>query len=377
MKKYLLKTVIVFFACVLSINAQEKKKVHIKMVKNEDGKVTEIDTVFEASDYKGMYFYGDEMDELKLDSILEEFEIIDKEGMKFITISDKIHTEDEEGLIWLKVDADVDGDTVKMIKHIHISKDGDKNITKSKKEMVWVMSDSSEAFEDIHISDDHVYVMKSGEGKKVKVIKKGMEESMVWTTDSAGTINISDDGKVYIYKTGDCTFDILKSDEDENVVVEKIVIDKSGENEKTFDVYITDDGEKSKVKIETIEGDFEDADENVKIYKYKTDDGKIVFKAEITDEKVKGDDNKKVNKIKIKQGQEEGIFDIEFELEKKDATVLQVDDENGKTVYSKKIKKFEGSYSGKIDISKEPDGTYILKLIQGEELITKQKISKK
>ena len=390
MKKYLLKTVIVFFACVLSLNAQEKGKVHLKIIKEENGKVVEIDTVFEGTDFDGMHFYGDiSIDELNIDSILKEFKIDDHKGFKFITLSDEIHMHDSLKHIWLTVDADIKGDSVKMKKHVYFSKDGDKKLIKCKEGMVWIASDSV-AMKNLNVDDaSHAYFMTHTGGKKMKIIAKSSGESMVWSTDNAGNINISDDGKVIIYKTGDSTFDILKSENDDNILIEEIIIKKSDNKEKTFEIYVTEDGDDTKVKIKNLEGDFEHDGENVKIYKYKTDDGKIVIKAEITDselckedkEKLKEfgiEDNNELNlkKIKIYPNPSDGKFKLEFELSNDEKLVINIYNQSGETVFTEKVKKFDGKYSEEIDISKEDTGTYFLQKIQGDKSITKKILKK-
>ncbi|MDA3954588.1 MAG: hypothetical protein PF485_13150 [Bacteroidales bacterium] len=278
MKKYLLTSVFVFFACVIALNAQEnqeKKKVHLKIIKEENDKITEIDTVFEGTDKEGLHYFGDiDGKDINIDSILKEFKIEGHEGMKFMTISDKYHSKDSLKHVWHTINADVEGDPVKMKKMIFISEDGDKKLIESKEGMVFVHSDCDS-------DDEHVFI--HGDGKKVKIIKKEIGDSMVWISEEEGVHKITDDGNVFIYKTGDKTFDIIKSEDGENQIIKEFIVKKNGEIEKTIEIMVTEDGDYSIVKIIGDDDDLMHAEENVKIYKYKTDDGKITVKAEITD----------------------------------------------------------------------------------------------
>jgi len=371
MKKYLLKTVIVFFACVLSLNAQEKEKVHLKIIKEENGKVVKIDTVFEGTDFEGMHLSGDiSIDELKIDSILKEFKIDIHEGIKFITISDDIHTHDSLKHVWLTVDADMEGDSVKMKKQIYILEDGNKKLVESKEGMVFITSDSNE------VHGEHVFIHSGGE--KVKVVKGEGGESMVWTSKEDGDIIIKEEGNVIIYKTGDETFDVIKSESGENKIVKKVIVKKNGDIEKTIEIYVTEEGDHSIVRIEGDEDDLKNVEENIKIYKYKTDDGNITIKAEITDSEDSKENivKKEYKKIKISPNPTDGKFNLEFELSNKESLVVKVNNESGNTVYSKKVKKFNGTFSEEIDISKEESGIYYILITQGDKTI-KNKIQKK
>ncbi|HRG69909.1 MAG TPA: T9SS type A sorting domain-containing protein, partial [Saprospiraceae bacterium] len=53
-------------------------------------------------------------------------------------------------------------------------------------------------------------------------------------------------------------------------------------------------------------------------------------------------------------------------------TVIQVLDLNGKEVYSEKLDEFDGSYNKEIDIKNEAKGTLILKIKQGDKVITQK-----
>lgn len=372
MKKYLLSIVIIFFAGLLALNAQdqEKKKIHLKIVKEEDGKVTEIDTVFEGTDKEGLYHFGDiDGMAVNMDSILNEFNIEGHEGMKFITISDKHHSKDSLMHVWYTIDADMEGDSVKIKKMIFLSGDCDEKLLEGKEDMIFISSDSDDLIKE--------HIIMSSDGGKVKVIKGEGGKSMVWTSSEDGDLEITEEGNVIIYKTGDETYDILKSESGENTIIKKVIVEKSCDKEKTIKVIVTEDGDHSIVKIVGDEVDLKNAEEKVKIYKYKTDDGKITVKAEIDIEDGKDKTVKKeFKKIKISPNPTEGKFNLEFELSNMESVVVKVNNESGKSVYSKKVKKFSGKFSEQIDISKEEAGTYFILIRQGDKII-KNKIEKK
>lgn len=334
MKKIVLSTLFVFLISNLSLMAQEKKKIHVKMIKDENGKVTEIDTVFEGSGDKDFYFFSDNSDDFKIDSILEKLEVLDKENMRFITLTDEFHSKDSLKNIKLIINADSEGDSVKVKKYVFMTRDGDKEILNSKNEMVWIMSDSAKNLEEIFLDkNSHAFVMTSGEGKKVKVVKKSECEAMTWTSDS--------DGK-----------------------------------EKKIEIIISEDGDDSNIEVISLDDDDEFSDEDVKVFKQKMDDGTIIVKTEIIKDDKSDKKGKEVQKIKINKEKNSGIFNIEFEIEGDETLKLKVENEQGKTVYSKKIKKENGTYTAIIDLSKEPDGYYKLQIIQGDKILINEKVKK-
>lgn len=67
-----------------------------------------------------------------------------------------------------------------------------------------------------------------------------------------------------------------------------------------------------------------------------------------------------------------GKFTVAFELETKDPLTLSVFDITGKKVFSETIKKFNGKYSNRIDISEKGKGTYLLQIEQKGKIFSKK-----
>ena len=454
MKKLLVNTIIIFLAFALNLNAQEKK-VHIKMVKNDDGKVIEMDTIIEGHDFEGMHIYTtNDFKKFKMDSMLKELHVAHSDSMKHFWVSI-----DENDCDSLKIKKKViikssdahsgmhkKGDMMFISDGEHISdtiisKDGKKIIIKS-----------SDAHVGMHKKGDMIFISEGGHGVDTIISEDGMEiiikkhkdldkhgkesEMHFWVSDSDDFETISEDGthtytikkskskgdseenidvfvtygatmksgdhKSYevIVKTGDgvenldkknVTYEVIATtdDKDHGESVSEVFITKKDAGSKYIEVIIDEDEADSKEKIIELKKGLENAGENVKITKYKTDDGKIVIKAEISGDDCAKEDKKEleklglvdkieleVKKININYDKANGIFSIEFEIDEKETTLIKVYDKKGEEVFSEKIKKFKGSYTGDIDLSKEAEGAYYLKISQGEKSYTEKVLKK-
>ncbi len=390
MKKYFIQTLVFCLISVLSTHAQEKSKVHVKIIKEEDGKTIVIDTTFDELNHEYVYFYGDKhFSEHKIDSILGEFKMCDQKGVKVISLSEDIHTCDSLENIFVTVNTDIDDEDAKM-KHIYITSDGEKSTIEQKSNVFWLGTDSIKVTKHITMDDeDGVFTIKSDDEEHIKIVEKGSGDMMIWTVDSIDSKSKATQSKIVVFSTGENSLDIIESDDEDVVVVKEIIVSESGDAEKNISVHLNnidkgnkiieviydeDDGDKDE-KMSKLEDALRGVDGEVKIERYKTDDGKIVLKAEIIGESEKNIE-KKTEKLKIIKGKESGVFDIEFELDKIEPTLLIVENMDGKTVYSKKLKKFNGEYSGKIDLSKEPEGKYIMQIIQGDEMLIKKELQR-
>jgi len=372
MKNKILLITAILFLSVLLLNAQEKKKIQIKVLKSENGETIKIDTTFTSED-NDIYFYSDgEVNKEKIDSILESIDIeIGSRGIKFI--SKDLDDIDSKKIkhIWISATGDDDFD---LDKHAIIELiDGEKIIETT--DEYTITSDDSLRIKREYVyvvGDEKVYETKK-DGKKVLISKSAHSESYVWNTDEGDSdikiITISGDVDI----TNKDHVKVISTSNDCNEAISEIVISNSDDDTKTIEIFVDEDEFDDDNMMVELHKALDETGENVKIIKYKTDEGKYVVKAEITDDDL---GEKDIKKIKIIQGKEKGIFNIEFKLDKKDAVLLKVEDADGKKVYSKKIKKFDGSYSGQIDLSKEQGGTYFIKIIQNEKTIIKNKIEK-
>ena len=74
----------------------------------------------------------------------------------------------------------------------------------------------------------------------------------------------------------------------------------------------------------------------------------------------------KVEDFKASPNPSKGLFNLSFRAEGK-ATNIEVYNLAGQRVYQQSLTKFDGTYNGQIDLSKEPKGEYLLRITQGSE----------
>lgn len=74
----------------------------------------------------------------------------------------------------------------------------------------------------------------------------------------------------------------------------------------------------------------------------------------------------KVEDFKASPNPSKGLFNLSFRAEGK-ATSIEVYNMAGQRVYQQALEKFDGTYNGQIDLSKEPKGEYLLRITQGSE----------
>jgi len=376
MKNKILLITALFILSVLLLNAQDKKKVQVKVLKSENGKTIKLDTTFESTEHGDVYFYSDgEINQEKIDSILESLDIDAEHGVKFI--SKNLDSLDSEKVkhIWISATGD---DEFDLDKHAIIELIDGEKVIETTDEFTIIEGDSVKITKKYiyHSGDEKVYVTKK-DGKKVLVSTSAHSGSYVWNVNDldAKVITITDDIDLLEDSEGNVKIISTTSSDSENEAISEIIVKRGDGNSKTIEVYIDEDEFDGETKIIELEEALGGKGENVKIVKYKTDDGKIVVKAELSEE-CKKDKEIKTQKLKIIQGQEKGVFNIEFKLEEKEPTFIIVENKDGESVYSKKLKKFDGVYSGKIDLSKEPDGTYTLQIIQDEKRVIQKELKK-
>lgn len=384
MKNKALIITLFIFSLAIMVNAQEKKELKVKILKSENGETITIDTTLNSEDGH-VYFYSDgEVNQEKVDSMLKSLGIENHPTIDFI--SSKLDDNNTEHVkqIWITKDGDVD-------ENVTIRMDGDAKVIETTKAFTIIKNDDSEDSKSEYIiySGDDVVYDTDEKGKKVIVSKSSSSESYTWNITELKEANV-------IVLNHDITIDTdakadvkIIGDEDDDVQISEIVIKKGEGDCKTIEVFVDGDefnGDEKMVELEEI---LEGKGEKVKIIKYKTGEGKFVVKAEIMDCELSEDEQQKANEIGLKDESKlelekfklypnptEGLFTIEFEIKSKANTVLKVYNEEGKSVYSGKIKKSEGLYSKQIDISKEDKGIYFIRIIQGDKSVTKKVLKK-
>ena len=393
MKNKFLKITVILLLSVLCLNAQEKKKIHVKVLKDIDGETTIIDTVFEGSEQEGIYFFSDkDFDKHELDSIKKTFHIKDKDGISVISIKNGEIDSDSLKHIWVSVDSDVHMEKANSKEHVIIKMSDGGELIESTDQFTILDTDSLKIVKEyiVNSKGKNIYVSKKG-NNKVVIKSSGKSDSFIWTTDSSDyeVINVTEKMMLKEGDEGTVNVFITKSDDENIETASEVIIKKGDTKAKTIELYIDDDGEGSEVKITELEEKLEKVGENVKITKYKTDDGKIVVKAVISDEECTKTDEKELKKLgledkanlkvksfEIDYDQADEILKIEFETEEKEPTIIKVYNNKGEEVFSEKVKKFNGKYKGEVDLSDEGEGAYYLKISQGEKSFTEKVIKK-
>lgn len=393
MKNKFLKITVILLLSALCLNAQEKKKIHVKMIKDVDGKTTIIDTVFEGSEKDGIYFLsGKDFDKQELDSIKKTFHIKDKDGISVITLKDGAFEADSLKNIWVSVDSDVKVIKGESKEHVVVKISDGAEVMHGKDHFTILDSDSVKIVKEFIIKSEgeDIFLTKGG-NKKVYIKTSHEDDDFVWTMDTSDCkiITITDDLKLHKGDEGTVNVFVTSSDDGDIIATSEVFVNKTDSKSKTIELYIDEDETGSEIKIKDLDEKLGIADENVKITKYKTDDGKIVIKAVISDEEGANTDEEELRKLGIEDkaklkvksleidfDQSDRILKIEFETEEKLSTIIKVYNNKGAEVFTEKVKKFAGKYKGEINLSKEGEGAFYLKISQGEKSFTEKVIKK-
>ncbi|WP_306643155.1 T9SS type A sorting domain-containing protein [Sanyastnella coralliicola] len=81
-----------------------------------------------------------------------------------------------------------------------------------------------------------------------------------------------------------------------------------------------------------------------------------------------------VTDLKFMPNPNNGQFTLQFGLEDKAKTTIEIHDMNGRVVYQENLGRFEGEYRNNIDISGEGSGVYILTVTHGKERVVERMI---
>lgn len=71
----------------------------------------------------------------------------------------------------------------------------------------------------------------------------------------------------------------------------------------------------------------------------------------------------KVQDFKASPNPSKGLFNLSFQAERK-TTMIEVYSLSGQRVFNQAINRFDGSYNGQIDLSKQPTGEYVIRITQ-------------
>ncbi len=398
-----LKTVlaaVALMACTSWAVAQEQQgQTRIKVIKNENGNVTTIDTTI------------NEVDQEKVEDLLRKhniqlnkegdahqvkvMEFVDEEGnaqeftqeMKIIVVDEESDGNDfifesEDGETHLLEDHNefvFEGEDGAQKVEIKKTVDEDGNVTIQK----WV--NGEEVTEEIHFEGDHGH--EHGTVKVIEVIDEdGNVTTNTWVSDEEvgehhPNIEVLDGGSTFEFKGEDGathTIDIEKEiDEDGNITFTTTVNGEEVEGEPTFirKHNIKCDGEN------TFHVKGEDG-ENVRV-RHEVKEV-VVFISKISEEDKEQLEEPELKTLVEKQNlndidltfspnPNDGRFNLGFNLSKKGRTQINIVDMHGRSVYEEDLGKFSGPYSKNIDISAHGKGIYFIQIIQGNKA-TAQKI---
>jgi hypothetical protein len=314
--------VLIFAIALFSVSialAQDKKKkdegkIHINIVKDENGKKVKIDTTVAEKDLPTLKEYLKEKD--------IDFDFSDH-GRK------------------LMIKRDGDNDIVMNMYHDFMSKEDKEKLKEEMKKLHKGLGKMKEEMKNIHIemlgdNNDSDYSFNM-------VVPPGLP-------GSPHTFSYSFDGdeneSPFLHRHSFNLFDedVPDSLRDEEHVV---VRGQKGEERPEFEKEIAgNDGEK--------------------IWVYKRN---LPASAELTKRKGEGLD---VSRLKVYPNPSNGKFSISFKSVIKGDIEVAVTDSNSKKVFNQSLKDFEGEYFQQIDISDKGKGAFYIKITSGDDTISKK-----
>lgn len=347
-----IKTIVaVFFAalCILALGAslfaqevngatknERTKIITLKIVEDENGKVTKVDTTFtfEGEDQSDQFFYWNDENNLqydlsKLDSMMFNFKF---EGFSLDSI--------EKSMIFInsKMEEEIKGlekDLEKMRSYEFKIVDSMENCSMKQ---IWVTVDDG-------INDSII-------GNNIRMIKSN-NDKIVIIGSPAATI----------------------STDDQNIIISSEFDDETGRQMKTVTVSSEVNTEDSDGKTITVIINDDDVDtmetEGEKTVVIRKSIVTVVSSDDATVEELKSAGIKEENgelepvDLKFAPNPNQGNFNLSFTLKDKNTVTINIFDINGKLIYTETLKDFEGTYNKEIDISNNGTGPYFLQIIQG------------
>lgn len=402
----------------------EKKELKLKVIKEENGTKTIIDTTISLSDLVN----SDEIEKLK--SLIEsedfkslgiDFDELDKlDNIYFYDVDD-----DDGGTIVMSQEVEVDGNGEQTIE-LYIGSEGEDMNDKGLK---WMSSGDGKAY---FYSVDGDTTLIEQDGEQTIVIKSisgdsgsktfTFSDELEWTDTGSTQVEVesTDEGKVIKLTRKDGTVQEYQVDEegtyiiDENGEITKVEDDKdihwNEDGDEMIWVQLGDDGTNSNVVFKRLgddesevningnekqfiirteaETDGEDVKVYVKKFDSKSGEDMVMVKSHVVIKKLNdkdldnlgksgisiddGGDNLEIDDLSFSPNPSNGKFLLEFKTPEKGQTLIEIYDINGKRVYSENMANLQGRYSQEIDISDEQKGVYFLKIQQNEKVSTRK-----
>ncbi len=323
----ILMAVSIIFSGTFGASAQdnEKKKTHIKIVKEVDGKKTVVDTVFYSdSDLNLKEIMEGTVEFHKLGEDLKHLEdihiAIDQDHLDSLSYKIQIMTDKME----IALDEELEKKLEKLEKEIEIHIEGLDSLNHKIMEKMIIVGDGEEKI--IMLDDGHIQISEAGdENIEVFVTTDGDNEH----------VKIIKDGKV-VKSSGSKVMVIKESDHDHDAEF------------VTVDVMLDDDGKETHHKMVIALSNLDKKEKDV------IRDLGIDFKKKDLD----------LDEFFITRGEKKNRYEIGFTLESKGAVEVGLFDEDGKSIFKDIDKDFNGEYKGTMKLKEE--GDFYLVITQGK-----------
>ncbi len=300
-----------FSATIVLAQEESTGKTTIKIMKKEKGKTTKIDTTFNSKDDEAIR------------KILKDLDLDDDMSFEFSVPESP--SEPGEGHRQLK------------FKYDGMSKEDRDDLKNEMESLDEEMSNLREKMKDMHIE---IFSDKEGEGKKGYSYHFEMPPIPAIPDCQDGTGSFSRHGfsKMRHHRFFSPVPDSL--DDDDRAII------------------MADDDEMPRVFEKEIVGKH---GEKVFVYKRMKP-----AERKTTDNSLNGND------IMLYPNPNNGMFSLNFHSDTKGSLTIKVYDAQGKEVYSKSVKDFNGEYVGQFDMTKKGKGSFILKISQDDKTYMKK-----
>lgn len=370
------------------VKKERTKVITMKMVENENGVTTTMDTtfVYEGGTWTNENSMQFEFDEqlMKADSILKNIQVwVDDENNVFTIKScdsllfnmkmEEDFLKGEEGKIYF-MQKEMEKDLKEMEKDMksfsYTFSDDVQGKGDSIRKIVIIHSDDKEGTDSI--IEKHVNYrtgkgnfMVVGDDNKMEIIEDKDGKTIIVKTLPGGTSTL-EYSKDTIIEKGDCKIIVKTKASDDGTVEKNVEVftvgdDKVIQNGDSTHVIVTVDGDNYTVKT-VDKGKKIVMVTSCKSFENLNETEKETLKS--AGVKTKNNDLE-IEDLKFAPNPNNGKFTLSFNLKEKKKVTINIYDLKGNLVYTETIKDFEGHYSKEIDISDKGTGTFFLQIVQG------------
>jgi len=312
---------------------ERTKTITLKIVEDENGKVTKVDTTFiyEGDDPSNQFFYWSDdknmqYDLSKLDSMNFKF---DFETQSLDSLQRTMF------FIQSDLEEEMKGLEEEMGKLRSYNFEITDSLGDDGMKQIWVTVDR----ENDSIIEKDIKIIK---GDKNQVIVVGRPDTII--TRNGQKIMVTTD---------------IDDEDGQTMKTVTVTTDASGNEEKT--ITVTVDGED--VDVQNIEDGKKIIIVKTKVNIHESEDATQEELKSAGIKEKKGD--LEVENLQFSPNPSNGKFNLSFSVKEKKKVTINIYNIKGNLVYSETLKDFEGKYDKEIDISDEESGTYFIQIIQG------------